>query len=104
MVRVHCIRSRSKGVDLSSYVFSTLGNQDVNEREPANDSFDVNLQWDNKPKTFEFRAALMPLDRGIKLTLRCLTPRDKPLELSDMDLPVSYTDQLMRAVNQRGGA
>lgn len=97
-------QDRGKGVDLSSYVFSTLGNQDVNEREPANDSFDVNLQWDNKSKTFEFRAALMPLDRGIKLTLRCLTPRDKPLELSDMDLPVSYTDQLMRAVNQRGGA
>ncbi|TFZ62426.1 type II secretion protein [Photobacterium damselae subsp. piscicida] len=97
-------QDRSKGIDLSSYVFSTLGNQDVNEREPANDSFDVNLVWDDKPKTFEFRAALMPLDRGIKLTLRCLTPRDKPLELSDMDLPASYSKQLIRAVNQRGGA
>ncbi|MCD9504068.1 ATPase, T2SS/T4P/T4SS family [Photobacterium toruni] len=96
-------QDRTKGIDLSSYVFSTLGNQDVNEREPANDSFDVNLVWDNKPKTFEFRAALMPLDRGIKLTLRCLTPRDKPLQLSDMDLPLSYITQLIRAVNQRGG-
>ncbi|CAG23473.1 GspE/PulE family protein [Photobacterium profundum] len=108
-------QNRKKGIDLASYVFGTLGNQDVNEREPANDSFEVNLVWEAEkadaegcavlePKIFEWRAALMPLDRGVKLTMRCLTPRDKPLLLKDMDLPQSYLTQLIRAVQQRGGA
>lgn len=97
-------QGRESGVDLASYVFSTLGKQDINEREPANDSFEVTLIWEGVQKTFEYRAALMPLDRGIKLTLRCLTPRDKPLLLDDMDLPTPYKTELLRSMNQRSGA
>lgn len=97
-------QGRESGVDLASYIFSSLGKQDINEREPANDSFEVTLIWEGVQKTFEYRAALIPLDRGIKLTLRCLTPRDKPLLLDDMDLPLPYKVELIRAMEQRSGA
>ena len=94
---------RQRGIDLASYIFSTLGHHDINEREPANDSFHLDLMWQGQLKKFEWRAALMPLNRGIKVTLRCLTPRDKPLTLNDMDLPQPFIDQLLHAIHQRGG-
>lgn len=95
---------RNIGLALASYIFSTLGNKDIKFRDPANDRFEVPLNWKGNTKVFEWRAALMPLNRGVKLTLRCLTQRDKALELTDMDLPKSYLELLQNVIQKRNGA
>ncbi|MCJ8270016.1 MAG: Flp pilus assembly complex ATPase component TadA [Psychrosphaera sp.] len=96
-------RPRDEGVSLISYVFSTLGDKDVKLRDPANDRFELALHWQGEPKFFEWRAALIPLNRGVKLTLRCLTPRDKPLNIDDMDLPTPYVKTLRKYLQKRNG-
>lgn len=94
---------REIGIALTSYIFSTLGNKDAKLRDPANDRFEIALHWDGDTKFFEWRAALIPLNRGIKLTLRCLTPRDKALVLADMDLPAPYLTLLQQMIQKRNG-
>ncbi|SGZ00301.1 ATPase, T2SS/T4P/T4SS family [Moritella viscosa] len=89
---------------LVTLIFSTLGGQDVKITDPANGRFDLLLSYKGEPKKFEWRAALIPLSRGFKLTLRCLTPRDKPIGLDDMDLPVPYLTILRSALKKRNGA
>lgn len=96
-------QGRQKGLRLATYIFGTKGGTDINERDPANDKLSVELQWMGQRKTFEWRSALMPIDGGIKVTLRLLTQRDTPLLLSDMKLPVSYQNFIQYAVNQRSG-
>jgi len=96
-------RPRAEGISLISYVFSTLGDKDVKLRDPANDRFELDLRWQGEVKSFEWRAALIPLNRGVKLTLRCLTPRDKPLKIDDMDLPQPYVDTLRKYLQKRNG-
>jgi general secretion pathway protein E len=95
---------RKMGTSLTSYVFATLGGQDIKLRDPANDRFALPLNWQGEVKLFEWRAALIPLDNGIKLTMRCLTSRDKALSLEDMDLPLPYLTILREMIQKRSGA
>ncbi|WP_318419564.1 GspE/PulE family protein [Photobacterium leiognathi] len=95
---------RKTGTSLATYVFATLGGQDIKLRDPANDRFALPLNWQGETKLFEWRAALIPLDNGIKLTLRCLTSRDKALSLEDMDLPLPYLTVLREMIQKRSGA
>ncbi|HBC3474394.1 TPA: Flp pilus assembly complex ATPase component TadA [Vibrio parahaemolyticus] len=95
---------RQMGLALIDYVFSTLGGQDIKYTMPANDRFEVPLKVDGKVRMFEWRAALIPTFDGPKLTLRCLTPRQKALQLEDMDLPAPYLATLVRMIHKRQGA
>lgn len=95
---------RSAGVELMIYAFSTMGSQDVKLRDPANDRFSLSLEWHGQSRSFEWRSALIPTSHGAKMTLRCLTARDKPLRLSDMDLPKPYVKVLAETIHKRGGA
>ncbi|MGF1872017.1 GspE/PulE family protein [Photobacterium indicum] len=95
---------RHVGISLMSYIFGTLGEQDAKLRDPANDRFEIAIPWKGKVKVFEWRAALIPINKGVKLTLRCLTQRDKALTLDDMDLPPPYIDLLLLMINKRNGA
>ena len=95
---------RQVGLMLIDYVFSTLGNLDIQYQRPANDRFEIDLVVDGKSRTFEWRAALIPTFDGPKLTLRCLTPKDKVRALEDMDLPAPYVETLERMVHKRQGA
>jgi len=97
-------RTAADAESLVTLIFSTLGGQDVKITDPANGRFDLLLHWKGEPKKFEWRAALIPLARGFKLTLRCLTPRDKPIGLDDMDLPSPYLTILRATLNKRNGA
>lgn len=94
---------RNAGITLATYIF-TLGNVDMHINDPENASFNVNLKWDNNSKTFEYRSALIPIFRGLKVTLRSLTPRSKPLRLTDMDLLPTYVNEITRAIHRRSGA
>ncbi|GIU42909.1 exonuclease SbcC [Shewanella sairae] len=94
---------RSVGVSLASYMFSTLGGQDIKLRDPANDRFSILLKHPTKGESlFEWRVALIPLNHGVKLTLRCVTSDE--LSLEQMDLPSSYVAILKEIVAKRGGA
>lgn len=95
---------RDTGITLATYIFSTLGNTDIHIHDPANDSFNINLSWNGHTKNFEFRSALIPIYRGLKVTLRSLTPRDKPRRLCDMNLLPSYEQELKNAMKRRSGA
>lgn len=95
---------RDIGTSLISYVFSTKGRQDVQLKDPANDRFFQTLKADGEPKVFEWRVALIPLDKGVKMTLRCLTPRNKALTIDDMGLPTPYVDLLKKMTHKRQGA
>ncbi|MDG2810411.1 ATPase, T2SS/T4P/T4SS family, partial [Vibrio parahaemolyticus] len=57
----------------------------------------------NELRLFEWRAALIPTHDGPKLTLRCLTPKNKALSLEDMDLPTPYLATLIQMVHKRQG-
>ncbi|MFA0832341.1 type II secretion protein, partial [Vibrio parahaemolyticus] len=70
---------RQVGLALIDYVFSTLGGQDIKYTLPANDRFSLPLKVSNELRLFEWRAALIPTHDGPKLTLRCLTPKNKAL-------------------------
>ncbi|HAV1415121.1 ATPase, T2SS/T4P/T4SS family [Vibrio parahaemolyticus] len=94
---------RQMGLALIDYVFSTLGGQDIKYTLPANDRFEVPLRVDGKVRMFEWRAALIPTHEGPKLTLRCLTPKNKALQLEDMDLPKPYLSTLIQMVHKRQG-
>ncbi|PSU45769.1 type II secretion protein [Photobacterium frigidiphilum] len=117
-------QQRDVGIRLAAYIFNKRGRSDFSERDPNDDSFAIELmtselstsETDGEPddqkvpsastilsKIIEWRVALMPLDRGIKLTLRCLTPLGAPLTLAAMDLPAPYIEQLVYAVSRRGG-
>ncbi|GAL12093.1 general secretion pathway protein E [Vibrio astriarenae] len=95
---------REVGVTLINYVFSTLGSQDVKLSRPANDRFSVVLKVEGQSREFEWRAALIPTHDGAKLTLRCLTPKNKALRLEDMDLPAPYLSTLTTMMRKRQGA
>jgi len=89
---------------LHTLMFATLGGQDVKITDPANARFELLLNYKGDPKKFEWRAASIPLSRGFKITLRCLTPRDKPFGLDDMDLPAPYLTILRSMLSKRNGA
>ncbi|WP_394230516.1 GspE/PulE family protein [Shewanella colwelliana] len=94
---------RKLGVTLASYVFATLGRQDIKLSDPANDRFSLLLEMpDGKSKLYEWRVALIPLDHGAKMTLRCLT--GEMVSLEQMDLPDVYLQILQKMVQKRGGA
>ncbi|WP_299695780.1 ATPase, T2SS/T4P/T4SS family, partial [uncultured Vibrio sp.] len=95
---------RDMGLALINYVFSSLGGQDVKITRPANDRFSLTLKVDGQSRDFEWRAALIPLSDGAKLTLRSLTPKNKALTLEDMDLPTPYLSTLVSMMNKRQGA
>ncbi|MBM4846295.1 Flp pilus assembly complex ATPase component TadA [Vibrio parahaemolyticus] len=94
---------RQVGLALIDYVFSTLGGQDIKYTLPANDRFSLPLKVGNELRLFEWRAALIPTHDGPKLTLRCLTPKNKALSLEDMDLPIPYLATLIQMVHKRQG-
>ncbi|MEZ9752381.1 GspE/PulE family protein [Vibrio sp. 10N.261.51.A1] len=94
---------RQVGLALIDYVFSTLGGQDIKYTLPANDRFSLTLKVGEALRVFEWRAALIPTHDGPKLTLRCLTPRDKALSLEDMDLPAPYLSTLISMIHKRQG-
>lgn len=94
---------RQVGLSLMDYVFSELGGQDIKYTMPAQDRFEVTLTVNNELRVFEWRAALIPTAEGPKLTLRCLTPRDKALSLEDMDLPAPYLSTLIAMIHKRQG-
>lgn len=94
---------RSVGLALMDYVFSTLGGQDIKYTLPANDRFSLPLRVGEDLRQFEWRAALIPTNEGPKLTLRCLTPKDKALALEDMDLPEPYLKVLIAMIHKRQG-
>lgn len=96
-------QQRDVGIRLAAYIFNKRGRSDFSERDPNDDSFAIELMTPGLSKMIEWRVALMPLDRGIKLTLRCLTPLDEPLTLEAMDLPAPYVEQLVYAISRRGG-
>ncbi|HFK4420959.1 TPA: GspE/PulE family protein [Vibrio parahaemolyticus] len=95
---------RQVGLALIDYVFSTLGGQDIKYTLPANDRFSLPLKVGNELRLFEWRAALIPTFDGPKLTLRCLTQKNKALSLEDMDLPTPYLATLVRMIHKRQGA
>lgn len=94
---------RQVGLALIDYVFSTLGGQDIKYTLPADDRFSLPLKVGNALRLFEWRAALIPTFDGPKLTLRCLTPKNKALSLEDMDLPTPYLATLIQMVHKRQG-
>lgn len=94
---------RQVGLALIDYVFSTLGGQDIKYTLPANDRFSLPLKVGNELRLFEWRAALIPTHDISKLTLRCLTPKNKALSLEDMDLPTPYLATLIQMVHKRQG-
>ena len=91
------------GVRLAAYIFNIRGRSNFYMRDPNNDSFIIELKWGDKLKSFEWRVAHVPLDKGIKITLRCLTPLDAPLTLSMMDLPKPYSALLTQTMARRAG-
>lgn len=98
-------QTRKIGVALASYIFSTLGKQDIKLRDPANDRFEILLETrDGHEKPFEWRVGLIPLNHGVKMTLRCVTSGTAALSLADMDLPAPYIDVLNSMIHKRGGA
>ncbi len=94
---------RQVGLALIDYVFSTLGGQDIKYTLPANDRFSLTLNVGDELRLFEWRAALIPTHDGPKLTLRCLTPKNKALALEDMDLPAPYLTTLIKMIHKRQG-
>ncbi|ANS88114.1 ATPase, T2SS/T4P/T4SS family (plasmid) [Vibrio scophthalmi] len=96
-------QSRKLGSNLAAYAFQMKGNHNYSERVPLNDRFELTLQVDGQEKTVEWRAALMPLDRGIKLVLRCITPLGEPLTLSAMDLLPTHVRLFEEKMKRRSG-
>ncbi|RJX68650.1 type II secretion protein [Vibrio sinensis] len=96
-------QSRKLGSNLAAYAFQMKGNHNYSERVPLNDRFELTLQVDGQDKTVEWRAALMPLDRGIKLVLRCITPLGEPLTLSAMDLLPTHVRLFEEKMKRRSG-
>ncbi|WP_045407382.1 GspE/PulE family protein [Vibrio jasicida] len=94
---------RSLGANLAAYAFQMKGKHNYSERIPLNDRFELTLQVDGLEKTIEWRAALMPLDRGIKLVLRCITPLGEPLTLDAMDLLPTQKQLLEEKMQRRSG-
>ncbi|MFA0154492.1 GspE/PulE family protein [Vibrio sp. 10N.261.46.A3] len=91
------------GHQLGSYLFQVLGRQNFSVRTPMNDRFELNLEVKGRLQPVEWRAALMPLDRGFKLVLRCLTSLGQPLTLKGMDLLPAHTKLLKEKVARRSG-
>ena len=85
---------RKLGISLASYIFATLGGQDIKLRDPANDRFSILLKTpDGKEKFYEWRVALIQLNHGAKISLRCLS--GDMVTLEEMDLPPSYLNILL---------
>jgi general secretion pathway protein E len=96
-------QSRTLGTNLAAYAFQMKGKHNYSERVPLNDRFELTLQLDGQDKVIEWRAALMPLDRGIKLVLRCITPLGEPLTLGAMDLLPTHVRLFEEKMKRRSG-
>ncbi|GEK15415.1 ATPase, T2SS/T4P/T4SS family [Aliivibrio fischeri] len=96
-------QSRTLGTNLAAYAFQMKGKHNYSERVPLNDRFELTLQLDGQDKVVEWRAALMPLDRGIKLVLRCITPLGEPLTLGAMDLLPTHVRLFEEKMKRRSG-
>ncbi|GLT20236.1 hypothetical protein GCM10007938_40190 [Vibrio zhanjiangensis] len=96
------LQSDKLGKQLARYALQMKGNHNYTERTPLNDRFELTLTCDGHgekvervDKRVEWRVALMPLDRGIKVVLRCLTPLGAPLTFDAMDLLPTQRDLFM---------
>ena len=96
-------QARTLGTNLAAYAFQIKGKHNYSDRIPLNDRFELVLQLNDSDKTVEWRAALMPLDRGIKLVLRCITPLGEPLTLEAMDLLPTHIHLFKEKMQRRGG-
>ncbi|MFA0054246.1 MULTISPECIES: GspE/PulE family protein [Vibrio] len=91
------------GHQLGSYLFQILGKNNFSVRTPMNDRFELSLKIKERVQSVEWRAALMPLDRGFKLVLRCLTSLGQSLTLKGMDLLPMHIQVLKEKVARRSG-
>lgn len=104
------LQSDTLGKQLARYALQMKGNHNYTERTPLNDRFELTLTCDGQgekveriDKRVEWRVALMPLDRGIKVVLRCLTPLGAPLTFEAMDLLRTQRDLFMSFTKRRSG-
>lgn len=104
------LQSDTLGKQLARYALQMKGNHNYTERTPLNDRFELTLTCDGQgekveriDKRVEWRVALMPLDRGIKVVLRCLTPLGAPLTFEAMDLLPTQKDLFMSFTKRRSG-
>ncbi|GLO64027.1 exonuclease SbcC [Vibrio sp. MACH09] len=96
-------QNRDLGLNLAAYVFQMKGSHNFSGRIPINDRFELPLLLKEAEKMVEWRIALMPLVRGIKLVFRCLTPLGEPLTLDAMDLLPTQIRILKSTMKRRSG-